>query len=158
MRKLFWQLNRWLLKQNFYKQIVFFYISSWVVTFLFMPLMYVSRNILGSESNKPDVNAWFFVIVVAPLIETSINQYGVYKICQKISYTKHKPLLVIFISALIFGLMHFYNLGYVFFGFAMGLVLAYVYYFYHKHPVKAFWATTLIHALRNTTAYLLALI
>ncbi|MEP7109171.1 MAG: CPBP family intramembrane glutamic endopeptidase [Ferruginibacter sp.] len=154
IQNIFQRLNKFFFKRTFIKQIGWFYISTWVLTILFLPLMYMTQNLFGEDNAGPDIKYWLLIITIVPVIETFLFQYGIFKICNRIQATKRNNGLIILISAFIFGLMHTYSIGYMIFGFSMGIVLAYVFYFYSHHPRKAFWTTSLIHALRNLTALL----
>jgi len=62
--------------------------------------------------------------------------------------------LAIFISALTFGLIHYYSLYYVLYTFVLGLLWAWAYLnYYEKRGFGyAFWAIVLVHALWNAVA------
>ncbi|HYK76875.1 MAG TPA: CPBP family glutamic-type intramembrane protease [Daejeonella sp.] len=115
----------------------------------------MSNLLLGNSDSGPDMKNWFIVIIVAPIVETFINQFGVFRIFNRIKITQGKQGWIILISASIFGLTHTYSLSYMIFGFSMGIVLAYIYYLFHHTPLKAFWTTALIHSFRNLTAAVL---
>ncbi|HEY1025564.1 MAG TPA: CPBP family intramembrane glutamic endopeptidase [Sphingobacteriaceae bacterium] len=155
LKKIFTRLNFFFCRKKYHMQILYFYILTWIMTLLFFPLMYITRNVFGNEDGGPGVTNWFIIIVVAPILETFIFQRGVFKISTSLKPVKGKQALIILLSAFIFGLVHPYNLGYMLFAFSIGIVLAYVYYLFHRNPQKAFWTTALIHSLRNATAVLL---
>ncbi len=158
IKKILIRLNFFFYRKNYFVQLLLFYIVSWCMTLFFFPLMYLSTNILGSAESGPNMKNWFVVIIVAPIIETFINQFGVFKILNKIKIIRDKQGLIIFISAFIFGITHAYNLSYMLFGFSMGIVLAYIYYIFHHNPQKAFWSTAIIHSFRNFTAIILIML
>jgi len=95
------------------------------------------------------------VILAAPLIETLIFQFLV--IYLLLRFTRFPLWIVICISALIFGVLHYYSIFYVFYAFVMGIILAVAFvickqkkgYFY------AFWVVALIHSLFNAIIALL---
>jgi hypothetical protein len=112
----------------------------------------------GENTNGPNTTSWILVIILAPILETFFNQYLPFKLFQNFTWTRNKYGLYIFSSAIVFGFMHTYSLQYMIFAFSVGLVLGYTYFFYSKAPNKAFWSTTLIHALRNSFVMLIAVI
>lgn len=71
---------------------------------------------------------------------------------QKWKLTKHKYGLYIFTSATLFSLSHYYSLQYIIAVIPVGVLLGYIYVFYSKSLRKAFWTTTLIHAIKNSVA------
>jgi hypothetical protein len=77
--------------------------------------MIPTMNVFGNENNKPDLKSWFLIIFIAPIFETFFVQLLVFKICNYFIYFKQKQVLIIFVSAVVFGLMHSYNLGYMIF-------------------------------------------
>ncbi|TKB96308.1 CPBP family intramembrane glutamic endopeptidase [Pedobacter cryophilus] len=158
IKSIFFRLNRFFLRVPLPKQILFFYILSWLFTIVFLPVMVLGADILGKSDDGPTTSNWFLVILLVPFLETAISQYLPFKLLNIISFFKNKQGLIILLAALVFGVFHLYNLGYAFFGFSMGLVLSYIYYFYHHNPKKAFWVTCLIHSLRNLTAFGIMLI
>ena len=91
---------------------------------------------------------------LAPILETLLHQsLPIYIFTKK--WIK-KRNIAIFLSALSFGVLHFYSLLYILTTFMAGLLFAWAYFiYYERHSFeKAFWAITLVHALRNTIALL----
>jgi membrane protease YdiL (CAAX protease family) len=74
---------------------------------------------------------------------------------QKWPGTKKKYGFYIVVSAILFGFSHYYSLQYILQAISIGLVLGYMDTFYSKTPTVAFWSVALIHALRNTLAFIL---
>ena len=120
------------------------------------PLIIATNILIGENTEGPDmdVSSWFLGIILAPILETFINQHLPFKLMQKWSWTKNKYGLYILVSAIVFGLLHTYSLQYMIFAFSGGLILAYMYFFYSKTPGKSFGSTTLIHAIKNSVAVL----
>lgn len=155
IEKYFRRLTFCVYRKKYHTQLLLFYIATWCTTLIFFPLMHLSNIFLGNSDSGPDMKNWFLVIIVAPIIETFINQFGVFRIFNSIKITRGKQGWIILLSAFIFGLTHTYSLSYMVFGFSMGIVLAYIYYLFHHTPQKAFWTTALIHSFRNLTAIVL---
>jgi hypothetical protein len=120
-----------------------------------LPLLFLADN-PSDSTNGPNMSSWILVIVLAPILETLLNQYLPFWLIQKWSWTRNKYGLYIFASAIVFGLCHTYSLQYMIFAFSVGIILGYTYFFYSKTPKTAFWSTTLIHSLRNGFALFLA--
>lgn len=137
---------------------VLFYFSSFLIVCCVLPVVFISEKIMGENTEGPDLTSWITIIIIAPIFETFLNQYLPFKLMQNLSWTKNKYGLYILVSAMVFGLMHTYSLQYMIFAFSVGLILGYTYFFYSKAPQKAFWSTTLIHALRNSFTILAGII
>ena len=123
-------------------------------THFYLRFTELAEKIEGIKNVGPR-NDYFLAIIVAPILETLIFQYGIFKIYQKIKAVTHKFHWFMWTSAILFGLSHFYSLVYIIFGIAEGFLFGYIYYFYHKNPEKAFWTTALVHCLHNSTSVLL---
>jgi membrane protease YdiL (CAAX protease family) len=91
----------------------------------------------------------------APVVETLLFQTLPIHIFTEVFIKKRN--IAIFISALLFGLSHYYSLLYILITFVIGLLFAWAYLNYEERngSQKAFWAITLAHALRNAIAALL---
>jgi membrane protease YdiL (CAAX protease family) len=124
------------------------------MTIFFIPILLLADQFIGENTNGPEINWWFGIVIVAPILETFLNQKLPFTLMQKWSATKRKYGLYIWVSAIAFALLHCYSLQYVIIVIPAGLVLSYVYLFYSKNPRIAFWSTTLIHALKNSVAVL----
>jgi len=94
-------------------------------------------------------------IFIAPIFETLIFQSFLIYIFTKVLIKNR--YFAIFISALAFGLVHYYSIVYVLYAFFMGLYFAWTYLnYYEKRGFShAFWAITLVHALWNTVVEIL---
>ncbi len=129
------------------------YISSFIlnllVEFFNIPDIYFATA--PKESNHNTVLLFLEVIIFAPLFETLLHQVLVYKIFDKFSNLeiKKNEYLLIFFSALFFGLIHFYSVIYIFNTFFIGGILMYAYILKAKNKNKAFILLIIIHLLRN---------
>jgi len=156
MKSIFWRMTLKLKRKPYWVQIITFYFSSFLIVLCVLPLLFLADN-LSESGNGPDVNSWILGIVLAPILETLLNQHLPFWLIQKWSLTRNKYRLYIFTSAIVFGLCHTYSLQYMIFAFSVGLILGYTYFFYNKTPKIAFWSTTLIHSLRNGSTLLIAI-
>ena len=69
----------------------------------------------------------FLAVILAPLIETLIFQKWVYQLLSLVGWLKRNKILIIFISAVIFGMIHYYSLSYVIYNFFAGALLMFAY-------------------------------
>ncbi len=99
---------------------------------------------------------WKIVLgtILAPFIETLINQWLVFKILRR--YTTNINL-IIFISALLFGLSHWYSVGYIFFTFIIGIFLMQAFIFWSGKDLSKYMMTVIIHMIHNTIMLILSL-
>ena len=66
-------------------------------------------------------------VIISPIFETFLAQSLPYKLLKKMKYINERDYLILLISAIFFGLIHFYSLFYIFYAFLLGLVLMYGY-------------------------------
>ena len=145
-------------RKPYWVQMSIFYFSSFLIVISVLPFIIMTDIMVGENTEGPDLSSWFIIIILVPILETFINQHLPFRLMQKWSWTKNKYGLYILISAIAFGLIHTYSLQYMIFGFSVGLILAYMYFFYSKTPMRSFWSTTLIHGLRNSFVFLMGLL
>ncbi|WP_410478286.1 type II CAAX prenyl endopeptidase Rce1 family protein [Pedobacter frigiditerrae] len=84
-------------------------------------------------------------IIIAPIMETLIFQFGVIETVKK----KKSTLISCILSALFFAIFHCYNFYYFLFAFSAGLLFSYLYCI-GKTPLKGFLLTLSAHILYNT--------
>lgn len=103
-------------------------------------------------------------IVLAPIIETLLFQLIPIELLLLgfLNYTKKQyPLLVIIISALLFGLSHYYSIGYIVLTFFIGLYLAALYFVFRRRSNSighAYLMTAFFHLLYNLTSFVVSYI
>lgn len=88
--------------------------------------------------------------LVAPLIETTLFQWGCISLLRK--PLRVAPWTAIVLSAALFAASHLYSWRYALIIFPVGLVLGYVFVVEQTRQTrrgKAFWVVALLHALRN---------
>ena len=152
MNSILWRLTLRLKRKSYIAQIAIFFAATFVMTLFILPLLFMVDQIMGENTNGPDLSMWFAVIILVPILETYLNQRLPFLLMQKWCFTKGKYGLYIALSAIIFASLHTYSLQYVIAVFPCGLVLGYLYTFYSKKPKIAFWTATLIHMLKNSVA------
>lgn len=112
----------------------------------------ISKTTL-SMSKASLIAEFILLLLITPLVETLIFQYAIIKISRKINILKNNNLIIILISAVIFGLEHSYSLSYIIYATIMGIFLAYSFVIYEKKEVSPFWVVCAIHSLRNFTSF-----
>lgn len=99
----------------------------------------------------------FFIlaVIIGPLFETWFNQYLPYYLLSKVKFLRERSYLILLISALFFGLNHFYSLFYIIYGILMGVVLMYGYMIKIKSDKKTFILIATCHGLLNLGVFIL---
>ena len=113
--------------------------------------------LLDFPGKEKDLVYLLFAVIIAPLFETWFNQVLPYKLLNKIKYLKERSYLILLISALFFGLLHFYSLFYIFYGFLMGLVLMYGYMIRIETDKNTFYLIAVSHSLLNLGVFVINL-
>jgi Type II CAAX prenyl endopeptidase Rce1-like len=155
MSLMFWKINKFFLKRSYVGQVVLFYLLTYLLPLLLYPLQLLIDKADRSVNAGPGNPSFIVAVLFAPLIETLLFQFSIFKIFQRKNLRCPKCLGYIVVSSLLFGLSHFYSFGYIVFAIAEGILLAYSFYFYHRNLSKAFWTTALVHSLHNATLFLL---
>lgn len=96
----------------------------------------------------------FSVIILAPLLETFIFQFLIIEGLFQIKLFKNRILLVIFTSALIFGLCHFYGLYYVIYTFGIGVIFNSFYSILKLRGEISFLHTFFLHCIFNLIVFI----
>lgn len=161
MSKNFNKLHNYLKNLSTIKFIVIIVLFTYLIFIPLIPLFYLGEKYIGQMGGPKSIekDSLFTTIIVTsivvPILETLIYQYGIIEILNSIKYFKGKNVIIAIISALLFGISHNYSLLYIFFGFSIGLVLAYSYIVYKQKDFSAFWVVVWIHCIRNFIATLL---
>jgi uncharacterized protein len=95
------------------------------------------------------ITLFFLSVFIAPFFETWIAQSLPYSVLNRVKYFKERSYLILLISALIFGVNHFYSLFYIIYGFLMGLVFMYGYMERIQTDKQTFYLITITHSLVN---------
>jgi uncharacterized protein len=93
------------------------------------------------------VYALIVTCLIAPLVETAVNQWGCITLLRK--KLGAGPGVAVIVSAALFAAMHFYSWKYVITTFPVGLVPGYVFVVEQMRRGRAFAIVAAIHALRN---------
>lgn len=97
------------------------------------------------------------LLVVAPLVETLIFKTLVINLSSHLlkRANVYSPKMPVLISAVLFALIHTYNITYVIVTFFAGLLLAILYVIMQKRKENAFLGVSLAHSLHNLYWYIL---
>lgn len=114
---------------------------------------YINPELTSSKLQFDSLLEEFVVaVVIAPIIETLIFQYA---IIETLLNLKVHPWISIIISALLFGVSHWYNPIYVIVLTVVGCILAYYYVaLRYQNGFTQISLVVLIHALFNTIVFL----
>jgi uncharacterized protein len=96
-------------------------------------------------------------VLVAPFFETWTAQSLPYKLLNKLTFFKKRNYLILLISAVFFGLNHYYSLYYMIYGFILGIVIMYAYMSRIKTDKKTFYLIVITHGLFNLIVFLKSL-
>lgn len=152
MNSILWRLTLRLKRKSYIAQISIFFAAFFILSLFVLPIILMVDQLMGENDNGPELDLWFLVIILVPILETYLFQHFPFKLMQKWKRTKHKYGLYIALSAIAFSLSHCYSLQYIIMVIPGGVLLGYIYVFYSKNLRKAFWTTTIIHALKNSVA------
>ncbi|WP_113651509.1 CPBP family intramembrane glutamic endopeptidase [Pedobacter namyangjuensis] len=127
------------------------------IYFFFQLLTTIVANYINPDLTSTTIDfdslaeEFIIVVVVAPILETIIFQYIV---IETLTRFKIMPIICVFISGILFGMAHWYNLIYVVVLTIVGFIFAYYYLaLRHQNPVNKLVLVTLLHALSNLIAF-----
>ena len=92
-------------------------------------------------------------IVLAPILETYICQWGLYHVLMTSERLRKRKLCIVLIGAIFFGLLHFFSLSYIIVTTINGLFFMYAVVI--RHNRGGYWLAVLLHAFVNGLALLL---
>lgn len=118
------------------------FITAFGVLYFLTTLISVIGNFIQENAYQIDalegkslILVFFLLVVVAPVVETFIFQYGIIELCLLVR-SKYNKQIALFVSALLFGLSHSYNIIYIVFATIMGAALAFYYLCFRKYENK----------------------
>ncbi|MBV7275641.1 CPBP family intramembrane metalloprotease [Clostridium sp. PL3] len=162
--RVFKGINNYLQELSTIKFIITMVVLMHLIITPFIPLFYLYQKYVGPiggpfSINTPTLTAKIILgSILSPILETAIFQYAIIEFLSSISILREKNILIIIISAILFGISHSYSYIYVFYGFIMGLLLAYSYLTYKNKSFSAFWVVFLIHCIKNIISIILSTI
>ncbi|AKA70409.1 CPBP family intramembrane glutamic endopeptidase [Clostridium scatologenes] len=153
--RVFKGIHNYLQKLSTIKFIITIVLLMYLLIIPFIPLSHLYQKNIGQIGGPFSINtslAYEIIVgsILSPILETAIFQYAIIEFLSSINILKGKSILIIIISAVLFGIPHSYSYIYIFYGFIMGLLLAYSYLTYKSKNFSAFWVVFWIHCIRNT--------
>ena len=134
-------------------------VLTFMVVLPFIPLFYLLDKIEGSISGPISIDFLPFFMkvlslsVITPIVETFVFQWIPIRFLRyHFNWSSFKIILV---SAILFGLSHYYSLAYIIRGFLIGIILADAFILQEEKQGSPFWAVTAIHGLRNAISMVL---
>lgn len=144
-----------LLNLKWHKFILLMLFLSYLIYIPFLPLFFIINPNIGGPSNIINLsisNQLLFLVIIGPLFETFLFQHLVIIFFNKII---NNHIIITIISAILFGLSHYYSIFYMFYSFILGILLAYSYIIYFKYKKQSPFITVfIIHLLRNLIAFI----
>lgn len=110
-----------------------------------------SLVLLESDQTKSLTYTFWVSVVIIPIVETLLFQFGIIELLQKL---KLRLIYSVVVSAIVFGFAHFYNIPYILSMVVVGFIFAY-YYAALRHQGKwraVLWVTD-VHMLGNLVAF-----
>lgn len=161
MKKLFKSIHNYLQELSTIKFIVTMVLLTYLAIIPFIPLFSLYEKYIGKMGEPINIVTatllWKIIngSILTPILETFIFQYTIIEILSSIKILKEKNIVIVMVSAVLFGISHPYSYLYIFYAFIIGLLLAYSYLIYKKKKFSAFWVVFWIHCIRNTISTIL---
>lgn len=158
------KLNNYLQNLSPIKFIIAMVISTFLILIPYLPIAFLYEKYIGPMGGADAIKAlpgfkqFMYASIICPLLETFFYQYCPIELLRDVKIFKGNKVIIIIISALLFGLAHTYSYLYVLFAFILGLVFAYSYYVYIERDFSPFWIVFWIHSIRNTISTILVLL
>ncbi len=130
-----------------------FVVAKLIVAYLFslLVLEYSGKSITsGFLEFRTETEHFIASVLLAPVLETYFFQYLFFQYLSRY----FKNFVIVFISAFVFSLYHFYNSWYIGYAFVSGLLLSASY--CYRPNAYPFLITFLIHSIYNFSAFLLS--
>lgn len=148
-------------EKDAYIKVAYFSIFSILYSFISSKLieyLKIDENNIGGITFKSIIQEIFISLVIGPIIETFIFQFGIYTIIfyfkndiQKYLLKKEFQFLgfYILLSSILFAISHNYSIYYILLMIIPGAVLSYAFYFLKKNFTYPILYTFLIHFIHN---------
>ncbi len=131
---------------------------SFLTVIIELSVSFVVSFLLHSEQSvgpkfETKLEEFVLVVILAPLFETLIFQYSI--ISHIIGKRPNALLFACIVSAVFFGLSHFYSPEYIFKTFISGLLFGTLFLVGYKKNKNAFVVVTITHSIYNLTVFCL---
>lgn len=147
-----YQIDNFLIKCNTRLSVIIFVFAIYIFSIIYnitLKLFSINYALDNFRFYDSPIELIFFAIILAPLLETFLFQFLIFKILLNKNIGHY---FIIILSAFIFSLVHYPRNNNIFEAvniFFVGLMLAYAFYIYSIKQASAFWHVVLIHALLN---------
>lgn len=155
LNKLFLKIHNYLLKISTAKFIIVMFIWSFVI--LIPPIPILMHYVKSSAAlGGPSIASSSLIIkllvgcIVVPICETFLFQWLPIKVLRY--FIKDKDYIIILISAVLFGIDHYYSIWYSIEAFLVGIVLAYAFVMCERRKDSPIAVVAIIHGLKNLVA------
>lgn len=160
--KLFDKINRFLTNLTTIKFIIVITSSM----FLSSTILGIVIDLFGITSPDTDsfisksalTSQFILAVVIAPILETFLFQNCIIKFLRKIELIRQNDLIIILLSAFLFGLLHYYDLGYIINTTVLGIFLSYTFVTFEKKNISPFFVTCIIHSFKNFISFIIVLV
>lgn len=137
---------------------ILFFLSVLIGILLINAFAYAVFNLSSTRlqhiNNYSKLERFLFDIILAPFIETFINQWLVYKIVS--SYTENK-IIIILISSMFFSLLHGFSYERIIVTFFQGIFLMIAFIYWEGKTTSKYMITAIIHLIYNSILFTLLL-
>jgi hypothetical protein len=153
MKNLLIKINGFLLKVNivwFILIIVAFQLSISIILAFVLHAIFKS-NYTSRYNYFLQLPFWLQLIILLPdaFIETILYQWFVIKILSLIKYLREHIIIIVIISAFLFGISHFDSVVHQFIAFTVGLILAYSFLISEEKKFSPVLIVSIIHCLHD---------
>ena len=151
LNKQVFKLHQFFTSLNNTKLVLIFVFINLVLSLLFSLLANVisAKNLTDGFPQFGSIKKEIFLgVILAPLFETLVFQFGIIETVKK----RLSPILSCLVSALFFGATHLYNIQYFFFTFLVGVFLAWLY-FIGGTKLRGFLLVLISHMIHNFLAF-----
>tara|TARA_R110001583_G_C5514211_1_gene397004 strand:- start:71 stop:556 length:486 start_codon:yes stop_codon:yes gene_type:complete len=147
------KIEIFLVKKNSFNFILINFITLLLIVtpFIFLKYFLNISSINTIMANSSNLKQFFVGVILGPIIETLIFQILVIKLVLIIT---NKKSIVIFSSAFIFGLTHYFSFFYFTYAFTVGLFFAYLYFLSELKKINPFLTLLIVHSLYNLLIFL----
>lgn len=129
--------------------------SSIILALIFNEIVAYYNIETGFDSKSSDASMgvkFFTMVLLFPFMETLVFQHFPAKVNE---YFTDRKFVLIIVSALLFGLQHFYSWIYIVYGFCLGIIFILFYLQMKKLAVTPLIMTFLLHGTHNGIGFVI---
>jgi len=154
------KIIRYLYRLNFISFILIGFLIVILASFipsLLIPEGSFKNPVVESIAKDGPLMLFLFGCFFAPFVETFLFQYLPFLLAKMLFKHKKRLFFYLIIASLFFGYMHDYNIFYFLTGCLIGFILCFFFYIAKLRKQSALILITIIHALNNLVAFLIAM-